>query len=52
MPYVAILLLIFCLAIGFMHKDITKMLLAVTWVAMALSAAGATLWSLGRLLFA
>lgn len=50
MFFAAILFIAFCLAIGLMHKDITKMLLAATWVGMAVMAIGATLRSVFLLL--
>lgn len=51
MFFVATFLIAFCLMVGFMPDEITKLLLAMSWVALALMAAGATLYSLLSLLF-
>lgn len=51
MIIVAVSFIAFCLMVGFMPDEITKLLLAMSWVALALMAVGATLYSLLSLLF-
>ena len=51
MFFVAILLIAFCLFIGLVPDDLTKLLLAGSWAALALMAVGATLYSVCLLLF-
>lgn len=47
----AVSFIAFCLMVGLMPDEITKLLLAMSWVALALMAVGATLYSLLSLLF-
>lgn len=45
MLFVALLFILFCLAIGHMGQELWKLLLALAWGGMAVMAIGATLWS-------
>lgn len=51
MFFVAIAFIGFCLAVGLMPDEIVKLLLTLSWVALALMAGGATLYALLSLLF-
>ena len=51
MFFVAVLIIAFCLFIGLAHPELVKTLLFLSWVAMALMAIGAILYSLLGALF-
>lgn len=51
MFFAALLLIAFCLLIGYMPSDLTKLLLGIAWAGMALMAAGSMLYSVCLLLF-
>lgn len=50
MFFVAILLAVFCAAVGVMHPDLMKVLLFLMWVGLAVMAIGSTLYSVFLLL--
>ena len=51
MFFVAILLALFCLAVGHMHGDLAKLLLAGAWVTMAAATIGSLVYSVCFSLF-
>lgn len=51
MFFVAILIALFCLAIGHMHGDLAKLLLAGAWATMAVATIGSLVYSVCFSLF-